>query len=79
MLEKAVRRAPRHPGTTRRNERQPRDRWARAHPEALDAPTELRAFLVRQPADYIPSPRELMLLEEPLPPAGLEPFAIVPR
>jgi len=45
----------------------------------LDAPTELRAFLVRQPADYIPSPRELMLLEEPLPPAGLEPFAIVPR
>lgn len=45
----------------------------------LEGDAEITAYLVQQPADYLPSPRELMLLEEPLPPEGLEPFAIVPR
>ena len=35
--------------------------------------TELRLRLVRQPADYEPSPLELMPPEKPTPPPGFEP------
>jgi hypothetical protein len=44
----------------------------------LDRDTDLLVYLVRQPADYEPSPRELMLPEQPLPPKGLRPMSVDP-
>jgi hypothetical protein len=45
----------------------------------LDGDTELFVYLVQQPADYEPSPMELMLPEQPLPPRGLGPLSNNPR
>jgi hypothetical protein len=40
---------------------------------AIEADTELVVSMIRQPADHDPAPLDLMPVEEPIPPEGLEP------